>query len=174
MQVMQSVDDGVDNETTFLYYLIQTAKNNAVYALNQAGYDTQFLQATLIKKAEEEVRIKEADTVEHQLTLTNANGHGGHFHVTHGCHMTHDDFFILLELLALCKQRATLSRNKKLAVQLQCTEEKCLEIVGLGKPVKSLSVNELDSLLVWHQVPKTTGAKKADKLKKWKAILADG
>jgi hypothetical protein len=30
----------------------------------------------------------------------------------------------------------------------------------------------LDSLLAWHQVPKTAGAKKADKLKKWKAILA--
>ncbi len=68
----------------------------------------------------------------------------------------------------------TLSRKKKLAVQLQCTEEKLLEIIGLGKPAKSLSVNELDSLLAWNQVPKTTGAKKADKLEKWKAILAGG
>jgi hypothetical protein len=80
--------------------------------------------------------------------------------VTHGCHMTHNDFFVLLELLAHREQRATLSREKKLAVHLQCTEEKLLEIVGQGKLVNSLSVNELDSLIVWHQVPKTTGAKK--------------
>jgi hypothetical protein len=88
--------------------------------------------------------------------------------------MIHDDFFVSLKLLAHCGQRATLSRKKKLAVQLQCTEKKLLEIVGLGKHIESLSVNELDSLLAWHQVPKTTGAKKADKLKKWKAIFAGG
>jgi hypothetical protein len=60
---MRSVDDGADNEITFLHYSIQTANNNVVYALNQAGYDAQFLQATLIKKAEKEVKITEAHTV---------------------------------------------------------------------------------------------------------------
>ncbi len=150
------------------------ANNNAVYALNQAGNGAQFLQATLITTKEEEERITEAHTAERQLALANAKGHGGRFHVTHGCHMTHDDFFVLSELLVHSEQRATLSRKKKLAVQLQCTEEKLLEIIGQGKPVGSLSVNVLDSLLAWHQVPKTTGAKKADKLKKWKAILAGG
>jgi hypothetical protein len=173
-QVMQSVDNIADYETTFLHYSIQTANNNAVYALNQAGYNAQFSQATFIKKAEEEVRITEAHTVKRQLALANAKGHGSCFHVTHGCHMTHDDFFVLSELLVRREQRETLSRKKKLAVQLQCTEEKSLEIIGLGKPIESLSVNELDSLLAWHQVPKTTGAKKADKLEKWKAILAGG
>ncbi len=77
-QIMQSVGNGADNETIFLYYSIQTANNNAVYALNQVGYDAQFLQATLITTTEEEERITEAHTVECQLALTNAKGHGGH------------------------------------------------------------------------------------------------
>jgi hypothetical protein len=74
--------------------LIQTANNNAVYALNQAGYNAQILQVTLIKKAEEEVRIMEAHTVECQLAVANLKGHGGCFHVTHGCQITHDEFFV--------------------------------------------------------------------------------
>jgi hypothetical protein len=74
---------------------------------------SEFLQATLIKKAEEEVRITVAHTVERQLALANAKGHGCCFHVTHGCHMSHDDFFVLSELLAHHEQRATLSRKKK-------------------------------------------------------------
>jgi hypothetical protein len=53
-------------------------------------------------------------------------------------------------------------------------QDKALAIVGQGKPVESLVVNELDLLLAWHQTPKTTGARKADKLEQWKAILADG
>ncbi len=53
-------------------------------------------------------------------------------------------------------------------------QDKALAIVGQGKPVELLIVNKLDSLLAWHQAPKTTGAKKADKLEQWKAILADG
>ncbi len=37
-----------------------------------------------------------------------------------------------------------------------------------------LSVADLDTLLAWHQLPKTKGAKKADKLQQWTAIRADG
>ncbi len=53
-------------------------------------------------------------------------------------------------------------------------QDKVLAIVGQGKPVELLVVNKLDSLLAWHQAPKTTGTQKADKLEQWKAILADG
>jgi len=37
-----------------------------------------------------------------------------------------------------------------------------------------LSVADLDVLLVWHQAPKTKGAKKADNLQQWMAIRPDG
>ena len=50
-------------------------------------------------------------------------------------------------------------------------EEKALALLEQGK---SLSVADLDVLLAWHQVPKTKGAKKADKLQQWMAIRADG
>ncbi len=54
------------------------------------------------------------------------------------------------------------------------TEEKALALLKQGKPVNLLSVADLDVLLVWHQAPKTKGAKKADKLQQWTAIRADG
>lgn len=67
-----------------------------------------------------------------------------------------------------------MTRKKKLALQLQRAEAHALDIIAQGKPVEMLSVNELDSLLAWHQVPKKAGAKKPEKLEQWKAILADG
>jgi hypothetical protein len=40
--------------------------------------------------------------------------------------------------------------------------------------VESLLVSELDTLLAWHQVAKTKGSKKAEKLEQWKDIVAKG
>ncbi len=54
------------------------------------------------------------------------------------------------------------------------TEEKALALLEKGKRVNSLSVADLDMLLVWHQAPKTKGAKKSDKLQQWMAIRVDG
>ena len=54
------------------------------------------------------------------------------------------------------------------------TEEKALALLEQGKQVNLLSVADLDMLLVWHQAPKTKGAKKLDKLQQWMAIRADG
>jgi glycosyltransferase A (GT-A) superfamily protein (DUF2064 family) len=49
MQVMRSIGDG-DDESDRLQHAVQTANNTAVYHLIQAGYDAQYLTATLIKK----------------------------------------------------------------------------------------------------------------------------
>jgi hypothetical protein len=177
-QVMRLIGDGGDdNNETLLRHSVQVANDNAIYALNQAGYDAQFLQATLIQKSgaeDERERITEPNTVARVRALAEAKGHGGRFHVTGGCHVTHDDFFASSELRDRLDERVVMSRKKKLALQLQRAEEKALEIVAQGKPVEMLSVNELDSLLAWHQVPKKAGAKKPEKLEQWKAILADG
>ena len=179
-QVMRLIGDGgEDNDETLLCYSLQVANDNAVYALTQAGYDAQYLQATLIRKttAEEDserITVTEPNTVERVRALAEAKGHGGRFHVTHGSHVTHDDFFASSELRDRQDERVVMTRKKKLALQLQGAEEKALEIVAQGKPVEMLSVNELDSLLAWHQVPKKAGAKKPEKLEQWKAILADG
>ena len=54
------------------------------------------------------------------------------------------------------------------------TEEKALAIVAQGKSVDSLLVTELDALLVWHQVEKIKGGKKAEQLEQQKKILSDG
>jgi hypothetical protein len=53
MQVMQSIGDG-DEETVLLHHAVQTANNNEVHCLNQAGYDAQHLQAILLVKEQEE------------------------------------------------------------------------------------------------------------------------
>ena len=111
--------------------------------------------------------------MERVRALAEVKGHGGRFHVTRGCHMTHADFFMSSELRGRQKERVVMTRKKKFALQLQRSEEKALEIVAQGKPVEMLSINELDSLLAWHQVPKKTGSKKAEKLELWEAILAD-
>jgi hypothetical protein len=161
-----------------LRYSIQVTNDNAIYALTQAGYDAQFLQGTLINKTsaddDDKDRITEPHTVERVRALAEAKGHGGRFHVTHGCHVTHDDFCVSNELRDWQAERVVMTKKKKIAIQLQHAEEIALQIVAQGKLIMSLTVNDLDSLLAWHQVPKKAGAKKADKLEQWRAILADG
>ena len=106
--------------------------------------------------------------------LANARTHGGRFHVTGGMHVTSNDFFISHEIDVNRLASKAEEKDKKRRQQLQTTEEKALAIVAQGKSVDSLLVTELDALLAWHQVDKTKGAKKADKLEKWKKILSGG
>jgi len=72
------------------------------------------------------------------------------------------------------EERGKVEKDRKIRQQLQVTEEKSLALLEQCKPFNSLSVADLDALLVWHQAPKTKGAKKADKLQQWMAIRADG
>ena len=82
--------------------------------LNQAGYDAQHLQATLIKKDNQQERVTEPNTVARQLALVKAKGHGGCFHVTHGARMTCNDLFIAAELAAHKDKRAEEGRRRSL------------------------------------------------------------
>ncbi len=171
-QVMIAIGDG-NEETDMLHHAVQTANNNAVHQLIQAGYDAKHLWATIVKKEQVE-RVTEPNTVAYQVALANAKGHSGCFHVTHGAHMTCDDLFIAAKMLARQEERANDKRKKKLALQLQDVEEKALTILSQEKAVQSLTVKELDVLLAWHQAPKVPGAKKADKLVQWQNIAASG
>ena len=167
---MRSIGDG-DDESDMLQHAVQTANNTAVYHLIQAGYDAQYLTATLIKKVREE-RVTEPNTVARQLALAKAKGHGGRFHVTNGAHMTCDDLFIAVEMSARRDERAEDEKKKKLALQCQDVEDKALTILQQERSVQLLNVKELDVLLAWHQAPKVSGAKKADKLVQWQNIVA--
>ena len=53
-------------------------------------------------------------------------------------------------------------------------EDNAKLILDAGKNVESLLVSELDTLLAWHQVEKTKGSKKEEKLERWKDIVAKG
>jgi hypothetical protein len=170
MQVMLSIGDG-HNESDMLQYAVQTANNTAVYHLIQAGYDAKYLTAMLIKKEREE-RVTELNTVACQLVLAKAKGHGGCFHVTSGAHMTCDDLFIAVEMSARRDERAEDKKKKKLALQCLDVENKALAILQQERSVQSLNVKELDVLLAWHQAPKVSGAKNADKLVQWQNIVA--
>ena len=86
--------------------------------------------------------------------------------------MTCGDLFIAAEMSAHQEERANNERKKKLALQLQDVEEKALAILSQEKAVQSLTVKELEVLLAWHQAPKVTGAKKAEKLVQWQNIVA--
>ncbi len=121
--VMRVIGDGSDDNETLLRYSIQVTNDNAIYALTQAGYDAQFLQGTLINKTsaddDDKDWITEPHTVERVRALAEANGHGGRFHVTHGCHVTHDDFCVLNELRDWQAERVVMTKKKKIAIQLQ-------------------------------------------------------
>jgi hypothetical protein len=62
-------------------------------------------------------------------------------------------------------------KKKKLALQCQDVEDKALAILQQERSIQSLNVQELDVLLAWHQAPKVSGAKKADKLVQWQNIV---
>ena len=59
-------------------------------------------------------------------SLRLAKGHGGHFHVTNGSHMTCDDLFIVVEMSARRDERANDEKKKKLALWCQDVEDKAL------------------------------------------------
>jgi hypothetical protein len=110
------------------------------------------LTAMLIKKVCEE-RVTEPNTVAGQLALAKAKGHGGHFYVTNGAHVTCDDLFIAAEMSARRGERAKDEKKKKLALQCQDVEDKALAILQQERSVQSLNVKEFDVLLAWHQAP---------------------
>ena len=168
-KVLQNISNDGDDDITKLQWSIQAANDQAIYALKQAGYDADYLKATLQQgRAEETDRpTTQPNTLARQQALANARGHGGHFHVTGGMHVKSDDLFISMEMHVRNEERAKVEKDRKKRLQLQATEEKALALLEQGKPVNLLSVADLDMLLGWHQAPKTKDAKKLDKLQQW-------
>jgi hypothetical protein len=92
--------------------------------------------------------------------------------VTNGSHMTCDFLFIAVEMSTCRDERANDEKKKKLALRCQDVEDKALTILQQERSVQSINVKELDVLLAWHQAPKVSGAKKADKLVQCQSIVA--
>jgi len=89
--VLRNISNDGDDDITKLQWSIQAANNRAIYALKQAGYDADYLKATLQQgRAAEETDqpITQPNTLARQQALANARGHGGRFHVTDGMHVT--------------------------------------------------------------------------------------
>ncbi len=172
-QVMNEM--GVVKETDEVYAAIQTANDLAIHALTLAGYDAQWLQATLEKKNDESNEsICVPNTAARQERLALARGHGGRFHASNGMHITENDIFIAFEIRERKEARAAAEKDKKRRQRQQLIESNALDILSdEGASPESYSVKDLDCLLAWHQVkdlpPK---AKKEDKIARWKEIVA--
>jgi len=113
-----------------LYYAVQNANNISVLALHNAGYDSQWLAATLKKKKEEETVCVPYSPSKVEM-LANACGHGGRFHATNGMHLTANDTMFIAEEMKLRKEeRVKAETDKKVRLQQQTNEEKALKILS--------------------------------------------
>jgi hypothetical protein len=113
-QVMREIGDGKDTDDVLA--AIQKANDLAIHALTLAGYDAQWLQATLEKKSCDEVAeesICVPNTSARQEWLAIARGHGGQFHASNGMHITDNDIFIAFEIREQKEKRAEAERDKK-------------------------------------------------------------
>jgi len=167
-QVLKELGDDMD--TNRLYYAVQNANHISVLALHNAGYDAQWLTATLKKKKEEETVCVPYSPSKVEL-LAKACGHGGRFHATNGMHLTADEIFIAEEMKSRQEERAALEKEKKVRMAQEDIEKKAVALLEQeGRTIESYSVKDLDVLLGWHQV-KITGWKKEQKLAKWKDVV---
>ncbi len=94
--------------------------------------------------------------------------------VTGGCHLTHDDMLISIEMASRSKDAFKIEKEKKLRLGLQAAEESARAILALGKLVPDLKGADLDVLLKWHQVKMEKGAKVPDKRRVWSEIVEEG
>ena len=93
---------------------------------------------------------------------------------TGGCHLTHDDMLISIEMASRSKDAGEIEKEKKLRLGLQAAEESARAILALGKLVEDLKGADLDVLLKWHQVKMEKGAKVPDKRRVWSEIVEEG
>ena len=99
-QVMQEMGDGnADDDEDRLRWKVQTANTLAVEALVRAGYDGELLRAMLKQKRDDETRpITQPRTKERQELFSWAKNVGQSHMVTGGCHLTHDNMLISIEM----------------------------------------------------------------------------
>ena len=168
-QVLKELGDDMDTDR--LYYAVQNANEISVLALHNAGYDAQWLTATLKKKKEEEETVCVPYSPSKVELLAKACGHGGRFHATNGMHLTADEIFIAEEMKSRQEERVALEKEKKVRMAQEDIEKKAVALLEQeGRTIESYSVKDLDVLLGWHQL-KITGWKKEQKLAKWKDVV---
>ncbi len=170
-QVMGNIGDPLD-EVDRCNCAIQEANDLAVHALNSAGYNGDFLKATLKKRDEmAEKVITKPNSTACVKALAEAKSHGGCFCATNGgTHSTANDYWKGAELSVWLTQRDLLKADKKIRLQCKAIEEKALAILAQEKSVIDLSGGDLDVLLAWHHAPKKKSNKKKDKLEQWVEI----
>jgi hypothetical protein len=78
------LDLGDDGNTNMVYWAVQTANNIAIAALNQAGYNANWLKAEFKQSEEEKHQVTQSNTLARQQALANACTHGGRFHASGG------------------------------------------------------------------------------------------
>jgi hypothetical protein len=132
------------------------------------------LHATLKPKKDDEKPITQPRTKERQELLSRAKNAGQRHMATGGCHLTHDDMLISIEMASRSKDAGEIEKEKKLRIGLQAAEESARAILALGKLVEDLKGADLDVLLKWHQVKMEKGAKVPDKRRVWKEIFEEG
>ncbi len=67
-----------------------------------------------------------------------------------------------------------MKEDKKVRLQRKERESEAEQVLKLGKPISSLNLFEVTTLLKWHEVPKATMGKLSDKREKWTSILRNG
>jgi hypothetical protein len=140
-------------------------------AINQDNGDVRVRSR---KKLGKILQITQPRTKERQELLSRAKNAGQRHMATGGCHLTHDDMLISIEMASRSKDAGEIEKEKKLRLGLQAAEESARAILALGKLVEDLKGADLDVLLKWHQVKMEKGAKVPDKRRVWKEIFEEG
>ncbi len=146
-----------------------------IAALKQARYNAGWVKAKFKRLGEEEHQATQPNTLSRQQALTNADTHGGWFHVSGvGMHLNCDDVFIAIKISSWQKDRDEAEQEKKHCLQLQVAEEKALAIVEQGKSIDKPTLADLNGLLDWHQVKMLQKSKKEEELGRWMQVLVEG
>ena len=121
---MREVGDvDADDDEDRLRWKVQTANTLAVDALVRAGYDGELLRATFKPNEVEERPLTQPGTKERQQLLSSAKNAGQRHMATGGCHLTHDDMLISIEMASRSKDAAAIEKDKLLRRGQQAAEE---------------------------------------------------
>ena len=104
--------------------------------------------------------------------MSKAKGHGALFTVTGSTHLTSNDMFLSMEKPIHDAKVRELETEKRLRLSLEKYETAATEILWLKSNIKDLTKDDLNTLLLWHQIPKRNmGTRKAQKLALWTNIV---
>jgi hypothetical protein len=167
--VRKSIGDG-DDEYQQLITLVQEGNNLATDCLTGWGYDASALRDTIIPIEKTKI-ITQEHTIERQTQLMKAATAGKRFTVMGGNHLTSDDIFIAAEMSMREKEKHRLEVSKKKFERAAAIEEKGKAVIETkGTDCNGWLVHELDAVLAWHGVQKTSSMGKQQKIEEWRGI----